>query len=120
MATNTHAHITTWVVAIILFVVALSLLKAGNAKATKIVQMVLRVFYILIIVTGWLLLHNTNYSGEHLLKSIVGIGVIGAMEVLLARKSKGKPTGVILGIFIVLLIVVLYLGFSLPLGIEWF
>ena len=37
MFDTTHAHITTWVIGLILFVVALGLLKGGNAKGAKIV-----------------------------------------------------------------------------------
>ncbi|MEH7524143.1 DUF1516 family protein, partial [Bacillus sp. JJ1503] len=40
-----HAHITTWVLALVLFFVALGLHKSGKARALKVVQMILRLFY---------------------------------------------------------------------------
>ncbi len=47
-----HSHVTAWALALILFLVALFLHKSGKAKGFKIVQMILRVFYLLIIGTG--------------------------------------------------------------------
>lgn len=47
----THAHITSWLITIVLFVLAVSMERQGAGKA-KIVQMVLRLFYILTIATG--------------------------------------------------------------------
>ncbi|BBP88362.1 hypothetical protein BsIDN1_19800 [Bacillus safensis] len=48
---GTHLHITAWVLGIILFFVAFAL--AGkNDKGAKIVHMIVRLFYLIIIATG--------------------------------------------------------------------
>jgi Protein of unknown function (DUF1516) len=113
----THAHITTWVVALILFFVALSLQKSGKAKGAKIVHMVLRLFYLLIIGTGiWMLTSLSNIDMMYVLKSLVGIWVIAAVEMILIRTGKGKKTGILWIQLIVSLILVIYLGLRLPLG----
>lgn len=117
----THAHITTWVVAIVLFFVVLSLQKSGKAKGAKIVHMVLRLFYLLIILTGVLMLFSiSSIDMMYVLKSLVGIWVIAMLEMILVRTKKEKKTTVLWAQFVVALILVLYLGFSLPLGFDFF
>lgn len=54
----THAHITTWVLSIILLIVILIMQKQG--KNTKVLHMILRVFYLLILATGILYLKVTS------------------------------------------------------------
>ncbi|KZE47641.1 YisL family protein [Rossellomorea marisflavi] len=118
---RTDAHITTWVVAIILFFVALALHRAGNAKAMKIVHMILRLFYILIIVTGALLFWKNQGFDPALygVKGLVGIWVIAMFEIILVRLNKGKSTKVAAILLVISLLAVLYLGFKLPLGINF-
>lgn len=112
-----HAHITAWLLAIILFFVAVSLQKGGNEKGAKIVHMILRVFYILIILSGGMIL---TMWGMHLLKAAVGIWVIGAMEmVLIKMKKQEKATGAWTQL-IIALVLVFYLGLSLPVGFDFF
>ncbi|QGQ44612.1 YisL family protein [Metabacillus sediminilitoris] len=116
----THAHITTWVVAIILFFVAHSLLKSQKEKPAKIVQMVLRLFYILIIVTGIMIASGIQLNGEYIGKIILGIVTIGMMEMVLTKTKKGQPTKVFWIIFIVVLILTISLGLRLPFGFAPF
>ncbi|MBM7620689.1 putative membrane protein SirB2 [Bacillus tianshenii] len=116
----THAHISTWAVALILFVVAIALQKSGKAKGAKIVSMVLRLFYILIVATGVLLLWNINLTGDYIVKGLMGIVVIGLMEMISVRTRKGKSTTVLWVIFAAAFAYVLYLGFSLDMGMNFF
>ncbi|WP_335870058.1 YisL family protein [Bacillus sp. 2205SS5-2] len=117
MLHNTHAHITTWVVALILFFVAYSLHRSGKAKAMKIVHMVLRLFYLLIIVTGALLFfYNQSLDPAFYgVKMLVGFWVIGMFEMVLVRLKKGKETKMFWIQLIVSIVLVLYLGYYLPL-----
>lgn len=48
----THMHITSWVIALILVFVAYGLYSSGNSKGAKITHMILRLFYIIVIITG--------------------------------------------------------------------
>ncbi|MFS0655982.1 YisL family protein [Bacillus sp. 179-C3.3 HS] len=121
---GTHLHITVWVLGIILFFVAFAL--AGNRdKGAKIVHMIVRLFYVLIIATGVELYVRTGmkipgYQGEYFGKMLLGILVIGFMEMVLVRKKKGKSiTGVLIG-FIVVAIVTILLGLRLPIGFHIF
>ncbi|WP_174730758.1 YisL family protein [Mesobacillus harenae] len=117
----THAHITAWLLALILFFVALGLQKGGNAKGAKIVQMILRVLYILILLTGIMMLFDlTTISMLYILKSAVGLWIIALFEIILARTSRNENASVLWIQFAIALVLVLYLGFSLPLGFDWF
>lgn len=112
-----HAHITTWFLALVLFFIALMMHKSGKQKGLKVVHMVLRLFYLLIIGTGvWILSSLNSIDLLYVLKSLVGIWVIAMFEMIIIRTVKGKKTSILWGQFIVALILVLYLGFvKLPL-----
>lgn len=114
-------HITTWVIALILVIVAYGLYSAGNSKGAKITHMILRLFYILIIITGaQLLFMFTAWNGEYIAKAILGLVTVGLMEMLLIRKKKDKGmTGIWIG-FIVVLLLTIALGLRLPLGFKIF
>ena len=63
---NTHLHITSWVLAIILLIVVLMLHKQGKAKAAKIVHMILRLDFLLILYSGGELF-SMYFSGANML-----------------------------------------------------
>lgn len=116
----THAHITSWLITIVLFVLAVSMERQGAGKA-KIVQMVLRLFYILTIATGGLLLHSiASISALYWLKALAGLWVIGAMEMVLAAVKKGKSAAAGWTQWVIALVVTLFLGLLLPLGFDLF
>lgn len=114
----THMHLTSWILAIILFFVATSLYKSGKTKPAKITHMIIRVLYLAIIGTGFALIGSS--FGYYAVKLIVGIIVIGLVEMVLVRTSKGKSTGALWIAFVIAFVVVLYLGLSLPQGFKPF
>lgn len=117
----THLHITTWVVALILLFVSYSLYSSGSAKGAKITHMILRLFYILIILTGAeLFVRFANWNGEYAGKMILGIITIGLMEMLLIRKKKEKSTGGLWVGFVIVLVLTVLLGLHLPIGFQLF
>lgn len=122
MLDNTHAHITTWVIGILLFIVAFVLHKNGKEKAMKIVQMILRVFYLLILATGIVLFvkHSDFNQALYGVKFLFGLIVIAMMEMVLIRTKLGKKTGVFWAVLIISFIATFYLGARLPLNWNWF
>lgn len=116
LTSSTHLHITTWVVAIVLFLVA------ALASKSKGLHMALRLFYILIIITGGALFIEAMDYGmgmQYGIKFILGILVIGMMEMVLVRQSKNKPTTVFWILFAIFLFAVLFYGFKLPMGMNF-
>ncbi|MFD2042720.1 YisL family protein [Ornithinibacillus salinisoli] len=122
MTLNTHLHITAWGLAFILFAISVVLHKQGNAKASKIVQMILRLDYLLILYSGGDLIANyfsdSPKLGEAIVKGLAGIWVIAAMEMTLAKLKKGKPTKSGWIQLVIALLITLILGFGrLPGGL---
>ncbi|MDX8364527.1 YisL family protein [Cytobacillus sp. IB215665] len=116
-----HAHLTSWIVALILFFVAFSMYKKGSNKGAKISHMILRLFYLLIIATGGMLYSSgAGIPPLYHVKATLGILVIAGMEMVLVRSSKEKSTNIAWALFIISFIVVLYLGFKLPQGSQFF
>jgi hypothetical protein len=63
-----------------------------------------------------LLFSITNISAMYILKSAIGLWVIALFEILLAKLSKqGRTTGLWIQ-FLIAFVLVVYLGFSMPLG----
>lgn len=114
-----HAHVTAWLLALILFVIALFLHKNGNKKGFKIIQMVIRVLYLIIIGTGIGLLSMVYHiNWEYVLKAVGGLWVIASLEMILSRTAKNRRTSVYWIQFAVAFALVLYLGFAvLPMSI---
>ncbi|WP_257349223.1 YisL family protein [Pseudalkalibacillus decolorationis] len=110
-----HAHVSSWAVAIILFFVSYFLLRAGKAKGQKITHMILRLFYVLIVITGGMMFVNYLQIGfveiPLFIKAILGIWVIAAMEMVLERGKKGASTTGSWIQFVLALILVLIFGY---------
>ena len=124
LTNSTHLHITTWAIALILFFIA-----AFSKKKLTAVQMVLRVFYILLIITGGALFleyrdtiaaANDGSGMTYDMKVLFGILVIGFMEMILGRKNKGKSVNIFWVLFAIVLLVTLYLGLSGGIGLNLF
>ena len=116
----THFHIFTWVVGIILFLVAAVM--ANGSKGRKIVHMSSRLFYVLILVSGLLLfVGNSSYDPAlYGVKFLLGLVTIGLMEMVLVRSSKEKNVTTLWIFFFIFLFATMFLGFKLPVGISWF
>ena len=116
---TTHLHITTWVIGIVLFLVAAFMNR--DSKGRKIVHMILRLFYILIIITGLALFIEWSSSDamQYGLKFLFGLLTIGMMEMVLVRSKKQKPVTLFWVLFAVFLFVTMFFGFKLPVGINF-
>lgn len=117
---TTHLHITTWVIGIVLFLAAAFM--ARESKGRKIVHMILRLFYILIIITGLtLFIEHSSYDAMlYGLKFLFGLVTIGMMEMVLVRSKKQKSVTMFWVLFAVSLFVTMFLGFLLPIGLDLF
>lgn len=112
-----HAHMTAWFLTLILFFVAIGLHKGGKEKGAKIVKMILRLFYILTLASGLGLIFSiANISFMYILKMLVGLWLLAMFEIILARMGRNDKTSGAWILFVIAFLVVLYLGFSLPLG----
>lgn len=122
---STHIHITAWALGIILFLFTYFMYKNNNSKA-KMMHMIVRLMYIIIAITGFLLFWgimktiSNNYQMLYGFKMLGGLWVIVAMEIILVRSSKAKSSSAGWVQFIIAFLLVLYLGLRLPLGFHPF
>lgn len=116
---TTHLHITTWVIALVLFLAAAFMDPAS--KGRKIIHMVLRLFYILVIITGLALFIEWSSSDamQYGLKLLFGILTIGMMEMVLVRGKKQKSVTMFWILFAVFLLITMFYGFKLPIGFNF-
>jgi hypothetical protein len=107
-----HIHVTAWFLTLVLFFTAVYLLKAKKQKPLKIIQMVLRVLYLVVLGTGLHLLAALyHFQGAAIIKGIIGLWIIFCLEFILTRGGKGKPTKVFWIQLIISLILVFYFGY---------
>ncbi|MDN4606849.1 YisL family protein [Sporosarcina highlanderae] len=121
LSDTTHFHIFTWVVGIIVFLVAAVM--ANGTKGKKITHMIARLFYVLIIISGVaLFIKGMDYGrgAEYGIKFLLGLVTIGMMEMVLVRSAKGKSVTMFWVLFFVFLLATMFLGFKLPMGFEFF
>lgn len=120
-----HLHITSWVLAIILIFIVSAFYGQDKTKPGKIVHMILRLDYLLLLYSGGSLI-GTYISngvsgamlGELIVKVIAGIWVIVSMEMIGVKTKKNKPVKVWWIQFVIAAIIAIGLGFGrLPLGI---
>lgn len=116
---TTHFHIFTWVVGVILFLVAAFMAK--GSKGQKIVHMTARLFYVLILITGLVLFIKFSSINAALygVKFLFGLVTIGMMEMVLVRSAKNKNVSTLWILFFVFLFLTLFFGFKLPMGINF-
>jgi hypothetical protein len=117
---NTDLHITTWVIGIILFIGAVTM--KNGSKGQKITHMVLRLFYVFILLTGIsLFIKGMDFDMGMLygFKLIGGVLIIGMMEMILVRMKKQKPTTMFWVLLFIFLFITMFLGFKLPMGINF-
>lgn len=111
----THPHIIVIALTILVFIITVSLQKLG--KNINVLQMILRVMYLLIIATGGMLLFSVyTITPFYVLKAVLGLLMIGLFELILSFGGKRKSR---LGLWVLFALVLgglLYLGMKLPMG----
>ena len=85
-----HPHAYGWILMIILFFASYSLYKKGAFKPAKITQMVLRLFFVIIFVSGFALLYFHNFPLISIAKAILAFYLAYLMEKILARAKSGS------------------------------
>ncbi|WP_163655791.1 DUF1516 family protein [Listeria sp. PSOL-1] len=116
-----YFHLFSWLGILILTITAWGIY-AKSIKGFKVLQMIDRVFYLFIIFSGIMMLGNSFATNWVLaiLKILLGIIVIGIVEMLLSFRQQQKPTMPFLILFFILLLLTILLGFYLSGGYPVF
>lgn len=119
-----HTHVLLWILLLVTFFVAFSMYKNGKSAA-KGVHMAFRLLLLLTFGTGLYLYitimgQSANPDGLYHAKITAGLLVLIFGELTLVSLKKGKSySGFLLG-FAVLVLVTIFLGYSLPYGMQFF
>lgn len=116
LTSSTHIHITTWVLAVVFF------LLAAFGVSSKVTHMLARVMYIFIIITGAALFFKFSSADQmgYGMKFLFGILTVGMMEMVLVKQKKGKKTTMFWILFAVFFLITAFYGFKLPAGFNFF
>ncbi|ASN06547.1 YisL family protein [Virgibacillus necropolis] len=113
---TTHLHVTAWALAFILFIVVVVLNKSGKAKGAKIVHMILRLDYLLLLYSGGTLLAHyfggSPMMGEAIFKGLAGIWAIFAMEMIAVKMTRHEATKSFWIQLVIAVLLTLILGFG--------
>lgn len=112
MAAFSHSHASAWFITLLLFAVGNIFLRKGNGKALKITHMILRLFFVIMVITGIGMIVGFQFPAIYILKGLLAIILIGLMEMILVRTGKGKNTKPLWLSFVCVLPIVLLIGFN--------
>jgi len=103
------AHQGSWALLIIAFLITFTLYRTRKITGGTVVKMILRLFYLVMIISGAGLLALNGFPVYYLIKTIIALVVIGFMEMALeqAKQGKKKWTGFIAALVLVLLVVII-------------
>lgn len=109
-----HAHVTSWSLALLLFVISLILHYSGKQKGARTAAMILRGVYLLAIATGAGLVVKYGMIPDALIKGALALVLIGLMDLILTStrlNRKGGLLAVAWLLFVVDIVGVFYYGY---------
>lgn len=105
-----------WAALLVLFFVTFFLYKKNVEKGAKIVHMILRLIYIVMIVSGVILLSMMAFPFNYILKGILAISLMYFMEMILVKTKNGTADGKTIAYYwimcIVTIMLVVLMGFK--------
>ncbi|TGA97986.1 DUF1516 family protein [Sporolactobacillus shoreae] len=100
-------HSSVWGIMILLFIISLIFYRQ------KIWSMILRLAYLVMIVTGVWMLTLHHFPALYDIKGVLAILLIGLMEMALGRRQKQKSVSLILVFAAIDLILILLIGYKI-------
>lgn len=107
-----QSHAGSWFFTILLFAISYALFRKGRMKPQKITHMILRVFFIIMIISGIGMVVALQLPVAFILKGVLAFILIALMELILTRSVKGKETKVYWLPSAGVLLLVLLIGFN--------
>ncbi|WP_026692614.1 DUF1516 family protein [Peribacillus kribbensis] len=101
-----HTHAGSWAILILLFLISYF------ASRQKITLMIQRLFYLIMLGSGIGMLILGHFNGRYIIKGIAAVILMGIMEMLVARKRKGKKHAGFWIVFVILLAFILLVAYN--------
>ncbi|WP_411843612.1 YisL family protein [Salinicoccus sp. HZC-1] len=117
-----HLHITAIIIALVFFFITYFSIKNpgdSTAKYAKAPHMVARLFYVIVLATGFMLFMESMSGDQAMMygfKFLAGLFTIGLMEMAVVRKRKKSAGQPMFIVFLVLAVITIGLGIYLPMG----
>lgn len=106
------SHQGSWAILVVLFIISFILYKVGKQKAGTIVQMILRLFFIIMLVSGVLMLIGYKFPLAFIVKGVLAVLLIGFMEMALGKTKRKESATVALLLTVVALVIVALMGYG--------
>lgn len=111
-----QSHAGSWAITILLFFVSFVLLKMGKPTGKKITHMILRLFFVIMVVSGLGMLFTRGFPLIFVIKGILAIWLIAVMERLLSKSATKSEQGASMKgswiQFIIAFVLVALIGFN--------
>lgn len=107
-----HFHASAWLLTVIFFLLSVLFLKSNRPTIYKVSHMILRLLFVVMVISGIGLLIMYQFPLVYVVKGILALLLIGLMEMILARAKKGVPSKALWAQFLVVLPLVVLLGFD--------
>lgn len=121
LISQTYTHMTAWFLLLFLYFFVLIMYK--GTKGRKITHYVVRIMYIIVLITGgalyYIMMHSDHWLA-YIIKAISGIIFIICAEITIVRANKGKKFLVPLSISVALIAFMMFMGYYLPMGMDMF
>lgn len=121
LVSQTYTHMISWFILLFLFFFVLIMHK--GSKERKILHMIIRFMYVIVIITGgalYLLMMNSDLSFVYMLKVIAGIAFIALAEITIIRANKSKKYQIPFLLSLAMIFLMMILGYYLPMGMDMF
>lgn len=101
-----QSHAGSWFIMLLLFIISYIFYRQ------KITGMILRLFYLIMLISGIGMLYGLEFPIKFIIKGALAIVLIGLMEMILGRKNRKEPHAVMWVIWAVILAVIVMLGYG--------
>ncbi|MFZ4452954.1 DUF1516 family protein [Salibacterium aidingense] len=101
------AHEGSWFLLVLFFLISYFIPKQ------KITLMLMRLFAVIMIISGIGMLMSYGFPLLYILKGALAIIAIALMEITVARKKRGEPQGVLFAVLLLLLVIIVLIGYGI-------
>lgn len=101
-----QSHKGSWAILVLAFLLTCIF------QRQKITPIILRIFYLIMLISGIGMLVQLKFPLLYSIKGILAVLMIGVMEMICGRLRRNQPTGMFWVIFIILLGLIVSMGFG--------
>lgn len=121
LISQTYTHMASWFILLFLYFFVLVMYK--GSKERRITHMIVRVMYIVVMITGgalYYLMMNTDHWLAYIIKAVAGVIFIIFAEITVVRANKEKTYLIPFLISLALIGFMMVMGYYLPMGMDMF